>query len=56
MKTLEHMAKECDEMASQAAARKAEQAQMTEKLDRMLKPVREDGDGRREHDERTKKS
>jgi hypothetical protein len=40
MKTLEQMAKECEEMSAQAAARKAEQAQMQEVLDRMLNEAR----------------
>jgi DNA-binding MarR family transcriptional regulator len=37
MKSLEQMAKECEDMKAQAAARKLEQAQMTEQIDRMLK-------------------
>jgi hypothetical protein len=41
MKTLEQMAKECEEMQAQAAARKAEQVQWYEALDRMLEEANE---------------
>jgi hypothetical protein len=44
MKSLEQMAKECEDMKAHIVARKAEQAQWREALDRMIKPVKEDGD------------